>query len=107
MDDSTSHQIPIEADKGQSTAKAVESLLAGASDSFNRASNCNDIGWQKLHLAAGAAYKDWAVQMASLVEIQARIEEQVATTQRRTVSLRPVQNVAEVKEPRERSRAAE
>jgi hypothetical protein len=89
MDDPQSRTTQVEADKRQSVAEAVERLFAGATDALNRAANCNDLGWQKFHLSTAAAYKEWAVRMEPLVEIQARIDEQVAMFRRRFNLPRP------------------
>ena len=83
MDDPKSQAIEVEADEPRSITQAVETLYAGATEALTRAANCNDAGWQKFHLGTAAAYKEWALQMASLVDIQARIDEEVAMIRRR------------------------
>ena len=83
MDDPKSQTTEIEADEPRSTAQVVESLLQNAAEALTRATNCNDADWQKFHLGTAAAYKEWALQLQSLVGIQARIDEKTAMIRRR------------------------
>ena len=86
MDDPQTTEI--EADEPRSIAQVVESLLQNAAEALTRATNCNDADWQKFHLGTAAAYKEWALQLQSLVGIQARIDEKTAMIRRR-FQLRP------------------
>ena len=83
MDDPKSQTTEIDADEPRSTAQVVESLLQNAAEALTRATNCNDADWQKFHLGTAAAYKEWALQLQSLVGIQARIDEKTAMIRRR------------------------
>ena len=83
MDDPKSQTTEIEADEPRSTAQVVESLLQNAAEALTRATNCNDADWQKFHLGTAAAYKEWALQLQSLVGIQARIDEKTVMIRRR------------------------
>ena len=83
MHDPKSQTTEIEADVPRSTAQVVESLLQNAAEALARATDCNDADWQKFHLGTAAAYKEWALQLQSLVGIQARIDEKTVMIRRR------------------------
>jgi hypothetical protein len=83
MDDQGSQTTEIEAREPRSIARAVESLLEKAAEALTRATNCNNADWQKFHLGTAAAYKEWALQLQSLVGIQAEIDEKTAMIRRR------------------------
>ena len=83
MDDPKSQTTEIEADEPRSTAQVVESLLQNAAEALTRARDCNDADWQKFYLGTALAYEEWALQLQSLVGIQARIDEKTAMIRRR------------------------
>ena len=83
MDDQKSQTTEIEAEEPRSIAQAVESLLESAAETLARATDCNDADWQKFHLGTAAAYKEWALQLESIMSVQAQIDEKTAMIRRR------------------------
>lgn len=75
--DETDKPVAIETEKPRSVAAAVERLFAAATEALNRASKCDDPGWEKFYLGQATAYSEWARQMEPVALLQTRIDEQV------------------------------